>query len=65
MKSKKKSIILHTYYNWWYLVFFTAPVMGSVLDLDMNSYRDIYHFDRIKERKKNTFILSADMLQKN
>lgn len=34
----KESIIHQTYYSWWYLVFFTAPVMGSVLDLDVNSY---------------------------
>lgn len=33
----KESIIHHTYYSWWYLVFFTAPVMGSVLDLGVNS----------------------------
>lgn len=41
----EESIIHHTYYSWWYLVFFTAPVMGSVLDLDINSY---------KENKKKT-----------
>lgn len=33
-------------------MFFTAPVMGSVLDLDMNAYKDIQHFDGKKRKTK-------------
>lgn len=53
-------------------MFFTAPVMGSVLDLDMKSYKDIQHFDGKKKKKENSLesqtqtralTLAADMLQ--
>lgn len=55
-------------------MFFTAPVMGSVLDLDMNAYKDVQHFDGKKEKNKNSlvsqtqtraFTLAANMLQMN
>lgn len=57
----RQSIIHHTYYSWWYLVFFTAPVTGSVFDLDMNFFYNKY---REKRQNCNHFFNAKIVLKK-